>query len=189
MLDYQKYPKFNAIENIQLTASSHLKNINWRNINEQLIQRVKDPEGTYDWWYSRISKDNKIFHNSNSGSLVEDIEYANGSGHLNIEICQNGISELEIFNSLINDLPGLTYAGIFFMGPNSNVVDHTDKEQYNLLINVQVPCNAFLTIDDEQFFFKENDIFMFDGDLNHSATNTSTEDWILFVLRINKTEF
>ena len=189
MLDYQNYPQFNALESIRAVAVDHLKNLDWRSINEKLTRQTKDPEGTYDWWYSRISKDNKIFHNSNSGFLIEDIEYKSGSGHLNVEIKIGGISELDIFNNLITNLPGLTYAGIFFMGPNSDVVEHVDKEQYNVLISITAPSGAFLNIDTKKFHLKENEIFMFDGDLTHSASNQSDDDWILVALRINKQEF
>ena len=46
-----------------------------------------------------------------------------------------------------------------------------------------------MTIEDKQFQFTNNQIFMFDGDLVNSASNTSNEDWILFVLRISKSKF
>ena len=189
MLDYQSYPQFNIVDNIQVLANSHLQNVNWRSIKETLSQETKDPDGTYIWWYSRTSKDNKVFHESNSGCFLEDAEYPTGSGHFNIDLNSSTISELNIFNSILSELHGLSYAGIFFIGPNSIVEEHIDKDMYNILINVKTPTDTFLTIDNKKFFLKENEIFMFDGDLKHSASNTSNEDWVLFALRINKKEF
>jgi len=189
MLNYQSYPQFNIVDNIQVLATSHLRTINWRSIKETLSQQTKDPQGTYIWWYSRTSKDNKVFHESNAECFLEDTEYSTGSGHFNIELNNSTISELNIFNSILTELDGLSYAGIFFIGPNSFVEEHVDKDMYNILINVKTPTDTFLTIDNKKFFLKENEVFMFDGDLKHSASNASNEDWILLALRINKKEF
>jgi sulfatase maturation enzyme AslB (radical SAM superfamily) len=188
LLDYQSFSQSDKIDKVQEMANIILKDIDWRKLKNRLSQQEKDPEGTYNWWYSRSSKDNKVFHESNAGWLVEDIDYEEGSGHLNIEVGSNSVIEFENFKSVL-DLPGLTYAGVFFLGPNSDVVDHTDKEQYNILINVKVPNNAFLKIEGKEYYFKTNQIVMFDGDLSHSASNKSKDDWIIFVLRINKSEF
>jgi len=189
MLNYQSYPQFNTVDQIKTLASSHLKNVNWRTIKETLSQQTKDPEGTYVWWYSRTSKDNKVFHETNSGCLLEDNEYAAGSGHLNIEIKHSDIPELNIFNKLLSKLVGVTYSGVFFIGPNSEIEEHTDRNMYNVLIVVKAPTDVSLTIDNKQFLLKENEIFAFDGDLKHSALNSTDEDWVLFALRINKKEF
>jgi hypothetical protein len=189
MLNYQSYPQFNIVDNIQVLATSHLQTVNWRSIKETLSQQTKDPKGTYIWWYSRTSKDNKVFHESNSECVLEDTKYPAGSGHFNIELNNNIISELNIFNDMLTELDGLSYAGVFFIGPNSEVEEHTDREMYNILINVKTPLGAVLTIDNKKIFLKENEIFMFDGDLIHSASNTSNEDWVLLALRINKKEF
>lgn len=188
MLDYQSYPQFNIVESIREVASVHLKNLDWRKINDGLCQQIKDPADAYSWWYSRTSKDNKVFHNSNIGCLLEDTEYATGSGHFNIEVTRNRIFELNMFDDLIPKLSFLAYAGIFFIGPNSDVEEHSDNDQYNILINIKVPNDAFLTIENKKFYLKENEIFMFDGDLKHSASNQSDQDWILVALRINKQE-
>jgi hypothetical protein len=189
MLDYRNYPYADKIDIVKTLAVESLNNLDWRSIREHLRNVTKDTNGEEVWWYSKSSKDNKIYHETNMGVLSEDIEYMQDSGHFNIQVNTDTIPEFEDFKNTIEGLPGLDYAGVFFIGPNSYVEDHIDKGMYNVLINVCVPINAFLTVDDEQFYFNNNQIVMFDGDLHHSATNNSKEDWILFVLRITKKEF
>ena len=60
---------------------------------------------------------------------------------------------------------------------------------YNFLIHINAPKGASLTVNNEVFYFVNEQIFMFDGDLVHSATNTDDKDWIFIVLRISKNEF
>jgi MoaA/NifB/PqqE/SkfB family radical SAM enzyme len=188
LLNYKNFSHSYKIDKVQEIANRVLRDFDWRKLRDRLSHEEKDPEGTYMWWYSRSSKNNQIFHDSNSKSLVEDTEYPEGSGHFNIELNLTDVPEFENFKNVL-DLPGLTYAGIFFMGPNTDIVDHTDKEQYNMIINVQVPNEAFLKIDNETYCFTDNQIVMFDGDIAHSAVNNSNRDWVALVLRINKSEF
>jgi len=189
MLDYRSYPYTDQIDTVKTLAVESLNNLDWRSIRARLRSMAKDTNGKEVWWYSKSSKDNKVYHETNTGVLSEDIEYTQDSGHFNIQVNTDTIPEFKDFKNTVEGLPGLHYAGVFFIGPNSYVEDHIDKGMYNVLINVCVPTNAFLTVDDEQFYFNNNQIVMFDGDLHHSATNNSKEDWILFVLRITKKEF
>lgn len=189
MLNYRNYPHSDKIDAVKTVAVKLLNNIDWRSIKARLSNVTKDNDDADIWWYSKSSKDNKVYHETNTGSLTEDIEYTPNSGHFNVQVNSHTITEFEDFKNIIDGLPGLSYAGVFFIGPNSYVEDHIDKEMYNVLINVCVPTNAFLTIDEKQYYFNDNQIVMFDGDLHHSATNQSSKDWILFVLRINKEEF
>lgn len=189
MLDYRSYLDFDKIENIHFLSSNYLEKIDWRDLREKLRNLPKDKEGSYIWWHSRSSKDNKVFHESNSICLFEDIEYAEGSGHFRIEVTNDPIDELKIFKSALKDIAGINYGGVFFIGPNSYIEEHTDKNMFNILINLCVPKDSFLIVDNEKFHFVDNQIIMFDGDLIHSASNVSEEDWILFVLRIDKNKF
>lgn len=189
MLNHNSYSNSSAIENIRTVAKNTLIDLNWRGIKQRLSQLPKDPDGTYIWWYSRSGQNNKLVHEANSAYLVEDVTYVDGSGHLSIDVMSDKVPELNKLKELSLELPGMSYAGVFFIGPNSYVEDHTDQGTYNFIINIQVPDGASMTIEDKQFQFTNNQIFMFDGDLVHSASNTSNEDWILFALRISKSKF
>lgn len=188
MLNYLDYPLHQKIDTIKDIAVQSLSNVDWRSIRQRLSSAVKDNNEDM-WWYSRSSKDNKVYHETNKEYLFENVEYTAGSGHFNIQIKSDTIEEFKTLQNAVCGLPGLDYAVAFFIGPNSYVEDHIDKEMYNVLINVCVPPDAFLTVNNKQYYFNDNEIIMFDGDLTHSATNNSNKDWILFVLRINKKEF
>ena len=66
----------------------------------------------------------------------------------------------------------------------TEICEHFNEDNYTRYVGY-IDDNSDL----KQYYFNDNQIVMFDGDLHHSATNQSSKDWILFVLRINKEEF
>jgi hypothetical protein len=188
MIDYRQYPYFDKVEYLRVLADE-LKDVDWRVLRDKLSREPKDCKDTSIWWYSRTSKDNKVFHNSNSQVLLEDTEYPEGSGHFNIQITEHSVPELSSIKDCILSLPGIQYAGAFFIGPNSLVEEHTDAGTFNILINIKVPIGAFLTVQGSDIQFTNGQIFMFDGELVHSATNKTNDDWVVLALRIKKDLF
>jgi hypothetical protein len=191
MLDNLNYKYAERIAPINQVAVNLLSTIDWRKIKKELSSNFKDPVGSSEWWFSIDTKDNKSMFESNIDNLTIDPTNLsqNGAEYLHIDLTCGTTAALDRLRNLALDFPGVRYAGIHFLGPNTVIQKHTDSATYNLLFHVKVANNCFMEIDTTKFNFQNGQIFLFDGEIPHSAENLSSEDWIMFVLRIDKDYF
>lgn len=191
MLTKFKYTHHDDLQNISKLASVVLSSLDWRKIKNKLSTEPKELPSNALRWYSVTVNDNKHIYESNTEHPNEifDSLSLNNAEYFHVDLTHQAIHELTHLKNNTSVLPGITYVGVHFLGPNTVIQKHTDENTYNVLFHIKVSPECFLEIVDTKFNFYPEQIFLFDGEMQHGATNCSNEDWIIFVLRIDKRYF
>lgn len=186
------YTNYTEIEHFKkYLIGKNLDLFDWRALKQTLIKSEKDSEDALIWWYCiEGQKIKTVFEsNINSQKEMDENNAAEGSEYLHIDLTDQHLEEFtDIRNKALN-IPGVTYAGIHFLGSGSVVDTHKDSDVNNFLFYLKSNDKCIFRLGQQDRKFETGDLFLFDGETEHSAYNNSDEDWIIFALRVSKNYF
>lgn len=164
---------------------------NWRELKQTLVQSKKDSEDSPIWWYYiEGMKIRTVFEsNIDNQTDMDENNAAEGSEYLHVDLTEHHVEEFRDIRNKALAIPGVTYAGIHFLGPGSVVDAHRDTDVNNFLFYLKSNDDCIFRLGNQDRRFETGDLFLFDGETEHSAYNNSNEDWIIFALRISKNYF
>jgi hypothetical protein len=171
-IDYKKYTHYNLVENLLPIMKEDLKNYLSLNktthIEAREIERIRlnmEVNEAENWYMLPVIRNRKV------------TEWAH---------------ELPHTTSLATEIPGLVNITLNFFAPGSGAPAHSDYDYdmreditnnskcYAILLGVKVPSNDIelngFRLGSESIVIRENDIFGFDGGIEHQSWN-NTECW------------
>lgn len=177
----------------------------WRALAGKLM--ASPVSGEVTWFYVLKEKDVKYFTASNGETEQRpegECETKNGSQWLVLTLWDNGWSKDTQLHPLVQSrfghvaelakqVPGVTAATIHCLGKGVDITTHTDGTDdrcYTSLVTIHSPEEDItLFVDGKPYVPNKVDVFSFNSFLPHSVKNTTQDDWVYLVLRINKDQY
>lgn len=163
----------------------------WRDIANKLKAQIK-AEAPLSWYYIIKQNGDWIYESNSEGPYIGPKENTaiEGEEYLHLDLMNLDMPLFKELTEYAASLDNVNYVGFHCLGPNSKVAKHSDVNEYSFIINLSIkendPDNVYLDVGGKRYSFSEGEEFLFDGDLEHYAVNTSDKDWIMFAMRFSK---
>ena len=86
--------------------------------------------------------------------------------------------------AIVDSMPTATNAAFSVLKPNTEIKPHVGYTDEVLRSHTGLICpdNCAITVDGEEYIWKQGELVVFNDRLEHSAYNRSTEDRVIFIL-------
>lgn len=93
--------------------------------------------------------------------------------------------------NIINKIPGLVTASFSILSPGTEIHPHTGFTDKVLRVHLGLitPTNCALVVDNTEIKWEEGKCFVFDDTQEHSAYNRGSEDRVILILDIDKSQY
>ena len=91
----------------------------------------------------------------------------------------------------ITSIPGVLHLSLHFMEDGARVPPHTDNYDEGIVsilytINLSNPEKYILYVDEEKFYFEEEEFFSFRPEIEHRVDNDTGDIWVGMMIRVDK---
>jgi hypothetical protein len=199
LIDPKLYIGYEQALEVLEDISPIVKNIDWRNIADTLLEEQANDEGKDTWFVSRTEGSNRFFQSNRNPRESIPPEQDSASGDwVYLSLYDSTCNQVNhpllesMFAAVIDQvksLPGVCIIGAHYASKQTAISSHQDYTQpnwLNLVKVIQCGTNSSLIINDKSFKMYEGQLFVFDASIPHYVQNFDEKDFVVIVCRISK---
>lgn len=210
LIPLDSYNDVDKIIELKKLCDHELQNVDWDDIKAHLLAQPKDvnPSETVRWMEHIANVDiGEVGYQDNNRELelcVPEMPAEVGSWfyislrdgyHTRTDHTPKIATAFKNIIEFVDNLPKSIHASLNIFSPRMVAPDHQDgfPDHNSILLTFKLskndPENVTLSVEGEDYMFKDHEYLVFDPEMVHSGKNTSDSDWCFMIVRIDKTEF